>query len=585
MAATYAASVLFSMTMLTFFPHLYQMGYELFEALSYSGVDGWGVRFCQLDNNRFPKKEFVSVRNSSNILVTVLSTTVLAACGGGSDSNGGGSTPEPLYGIGGTVTGLVNSGLALENNGGDNLQVAGVSFEFDTKLADGESYSVSFASHPDQQLCELANASGSVAGADVDDIDVQCRSWGTEALIENTSEHARFPQIALDGNGNATAVWQQSDGTYENIYANRYTPATGWGSAELVENGSSGHAYWPQIAVDSAGNAIAVWYQDDGTNYNLYANRYTASSGSWGTEELLESSNAGDVVYPSIAFDSNDNAIVVWQQSDGTYESIYANRYTPATGWGTAELIESGNNGNATQPKIVFDSADNAIAIWNQGNGSDDIFINRYTAGAGWGTEEVIAIGSFGNAVSPQIAIDSNGNAIAVWLEQDGTKVSLYANRYTASTDVWGGEELIEDSDDGHAYSPQVVIDSNDNGIVVWHQSDSGNTNSVYAKRYTPGAGWGAEELIESSISDDAEYPKIVIDGDDNVIAVWHQDNHLYANRYAADTGSWGAEALIGGGNFSVNGPQIAVGGDGNAITVWYQYDGTHLSIYANHFK
>lgn len=528
------------------------------------------------------------MRNSSTILVTVLSTTVLAACGGGSgsDDNGSGATPESLYGVGGTVTGLVNSGLTLENNGSDSLQVAGVSFEFDTKLIDGASYSVSFASHPDQQLCSLANASGSVAGADVDDIDVQCRSWGTAALIENSnSGHARFPQIALDGNGNAIAVWQQSDGTYENIYANRYTPATGWGTVELIENGNNGHATQPQIAFDSAGNAIAVWIQADGTDYNLHAKRYSASAGSWGTEVLIDDSTAGNATSPQIAFDSNGNAIAVWQQSDGSYDSIYARRYTPANGWGNAGVIEVGNNGNAIQPKIVFDSADNAIAIWNQGNGNDDIYINRYTAGVGWDTEEVIATGSFGNAVSPQIAIDSNGNAIAVWLEHDGTKVSLYANRYTASTDVWGGEELIENGDDGHAYSPQVAIDSNDNGIVVWHQSDSGNTNSVYAKRYTPGAGWGTEEVIESSVSDDAEYPKIVIDGDDNVIAVWQQDNHLYANRYAADTGSWGTEALIESGNFSVNGPQLAIGGDGTAITVWYQYDGAHLSIYANSFE
>ena len=60
----------------------------------------------------------------------VLGTALfLTACGGGGSSSsgggGGGTTPEPLYGVGGTVTGAVNPGLTLENNGGDSLDVAG----------------------------------------------------------------------------------------------------------------------------------------------------------------------------------------------------------------------------------------------------------------------------------------------------------------------------------------------------------------------------------------------------------------------------------------------------------------------------
>ena len=471
----------------------------------------------------------------------------LTACGGGgsssSNSGGGGSPPEPLYGVGGTVTGAVNPGLTLENNGGDSLQVAGTSFEFGTQLADGEAYAVSFAAHPNQQLCSLANASGSVAGADVDNIEVLCRYWRTAALIES---------------------------------------------------GNNGDAFHPKIAFDGAGNAIAVWSQDDGSNYNIYANRYTASTGTWGTEELIESSSVANTVSPQIAVDGNGNAIVVWQQSDGIDESIYANRYTASTdSWGTAELIESGNNGQAVQSQIAFDSAGDAIAVWSQSDGGlSNIYINRYTAGAGWGTAELIATGDADNATRPQIAIGSNGNAIVVWSELSalGAKVSIYASRYTASTDSWGTEELLENSDDGHASDPQIAIDDDGNGVAVWWQPDSANLRHIYSNRYTPGAGWGTEERIESSDDGHSNYPQIAIDGEGNVIAVWRQDDNindglLYANRYTANTGSWGTEALIGNGNGSVFQPQIAIDGEGNAIAVWHQFDGTHGNIHANRFE
>ena len=286
---------------------------------------------------------------------------------------------------------------------------------------------------------------------------------------------------------------------------------------------------------------------------------------------------------------------MVWQQSDGIDESIYANRYTASTdSWGTAELIESGNSGQAVQSQIAFDSAGNAIAIWRQnGGGYDNIYTNRYTTSTdSWGTEEVVATGTSGNAVSPQIAIDSNGNAIAVWLETSalGAKVSVYASRYTASTASWGTEELLESSDDGHAFDPQIAIDDDGNGVAVWWQPDSANLRHIYSNRYTPGAGWGTEERIESSDDGHSNYPQIAIDGEGNVIAVWRQDDNindglLYANRYTANTGSWGTEALIGNGNGSVFQPQIAIDGEGNAIAVWHQFDGTHGNIHANRFE
>lgn len=47
-----------------------------------------------------------------------------------------------------------------------------------------------------------------------------------------------------------------------------------WGRAVLIETDNTRDAYYPQIACDGSGNAIAVWRQDDGTRYNIWANRF-----------------------------------------------------------------------------------------------------------------------------------------------------------------------------------------------------------------------------------------------------------------------------------------------------------------------
>ena len=99
--------------------------------------------------------------------------------------------------------------------------------------------------------------------------------FGTAELIEiNNAGNASSPQITMDANDNALAVWSQSDGTRYNIWANRYTTNTGWGVAELIETDNAGDVYTPQITTDANGNALAVWRQDDGTRYNIWANRF-----------------------------------------------------------------------------------------------------------------------------------------------------------------------------------------------------------------------------------------------------------------------------------------------------------------------
>ena len=48
----------------------------------------------------------------------------------------------------------------------------------------------------------------------------------------------------------------------------------------------------------------------------------------------------------------------------------------------------------------------------------------------GWGTAELIEIDDVGNASSPQVAADSDGNSMAVCQQSDGTVTNIWANRY-----------------------------------------------------------------------------------------------------------------------------------------------------------
>jgi environmental stress-induced protein Ves len=81
------------------------------------------------------------------------------------------------FAIGGTVTGLLGSGLVLSNNGGDDLPVsADGSFQFKTKVASGGGYNVTVRSQPTDptQACTVGSPSGTVGNGDVTTVVVSC---------------------------------------------------------------------------------------------------------------------------------------------------------------------------------------------------------------------------------------------------------------------------------------------------------------------------------------------------------------------------------------------------------------------------
>jgi hypothetical protein len=131
---------------------------------------------------------------------------VIVAC-----SNGRGSVEDPApptqgaqdgFTIGGNVSGLVGSGLVLQNNGAGDLGVAADgAFSFASRVATGTAYSVSVRSQPTSpsQTCTVARGSGSVASANVSDVAVTCATG--QFSIRGTVSGLSGSGLVLQNNG------------------------------------------------------------------------------------------------------------------------------------------------------------------------------------------------------------------------------------------------------------------------------------------------------------------------------------------------------------------------------------------------
>ena len=356
----------------------------------------------------------------------------------------------------------------------------------------------------------------------------------------------------------------------------------------LIENNDSGSAYLPQVAVDAAGNAIAVWHQSDGANMNIWANRYVNGSG-WGNAELIETNDSASAAEPQLAMNRAGNAMAIWYQYDGSLCNISANRYEVGSGWGTADLIVTNSLGLIQHPRVVIDDSGNAIAVWPQYHGMQfSIFVDRYVVGAGWGTVGLVETDDLHDAISPTVAVDGEGNAFALWVQENSTNTSIWASRYVVGIG-WGASELIETNDSGYAGEPQIATDPAGNAIAVWpHNYDVSSNSTIWTNRYVAGSGWGVAEMVEADDSLSASSPQVAVDTAGNAIAVWSQYDGFRFNtsssRYVVNVG-WGTPQLIGTNDSAIpTSPQVAVDASGNAITIWSQFDWTHWTIWTNRY-
>jgi hypothetical protein len=411
--------------------------------------------------------------------------------------------------------------------------------------------------------------------------------WGIAELVEHKElQDAYNPKIVMNSAGDAMAVWSQTDGSVFSIWANRYIPGYGWEEAGIIEYDTIRDASQPDVAINDNGDAIAVYRQYDGIWNNIWANHYTNDQG-WGDPQLLELNNTQEMSDPQVSMNDDGDAVVVWH-SQGIPSNISACNYTEAGGWSSEELIESENINSAINPKVAMDDGGNAISVFRIWKGSMwSFYANRFVKGAGWGSEVLIEDNDMHDMVNIDLAIDDSGNAIAVMQEYDNSLLiyNISWNRYEVGIG-WGNSALLESYDVSSSNEPDIAMNALGDAVAIWKQFEGGQTN-LYARRYTPSSGWDLPVRVaytESVFVLDAD---VTLSDNGDATAVWSQNDfryNIYANHSTAGSG-WGTATLIETNNVNnAHVPEVASDANGNAIAIWQQLDETYYSVWSNHF-
>jgi hypothetical protein len=332
------------------------------------------------------------------------------------------------------------------------------------------------------------------------------RRWGTQGNL--TIVGGVFgPQVAFRG-GQGLVIWTQEIGGFRDVRIARYTKANGWTSpvAPVVATDS---AFDTAIAIDGAGNAFAVWTRVIGSDTRVQAMRYDTATSQW--TNLTTLSAAGQSAFhPRIGADGTGNAHVIWDRFNGTQHALETARYDAASRtWSTFTNlggIYPDSNGD-----LAVAASGDAIAVWDNAVSSSvpsDYFSAHYDwRTRTWGSATKIGTGK-GKAF---VGINQSGDAVAVWPVPSG---DLNAARFNPLTGVWSSPLTISEAiPSGISEQPAVVVDPAGVATIAFSQNRS-TYHVIYAWRYSQtgtersGLGLGIE-------------PRLAVDGAGNVMVVW----------------------------------------------------------------
>jgi hypothetical protein len=345
--------------------------------------------------------------------------------------------------------------------------------------------------------------------------------------------------------------------------------------APPVDIGEGDSNLYPEIAVDATGNVTAVWREYDG----IIQSSTKLFGGSWQTTPDNLSQPGQSAADAQIAVDPNGNATAVWVRDNGSGWVIQSSTKPFGGSWQTTPDNLSQPSQRISYPQIAVDPNGNATAVWEMYNGSN-LVIQSSTKpfGGSWQTTPDNLSQPGQDASHPQIAVDPNGNVTAVWARYDGSNEIIQS-----STKPFGGswqttpDNLSQPGQD--AALSQIAVDPNGNATAVWDRSDGGYGRIIQSSTKPFGGSWQTTPDNLSQPGQGASLAQIAVDPNGNATAVWERSdgsNYIIQSSTKPFGGSW----QITPDNLSQPGhdatySQIAVDANGNATAVWQRDNGS----------
>jgi hypothetical protein len=311
-------------------------------------------------------------------------------------------------------------------------------------------------------------------------------------------------QVAFALPGEAVAIWGRvSNGRYT-VEAAARSPLSGLWSPAIQLSAPGSFAVAPQLIGDEHGSAMAFWDSCAGGAWKecaIVTESYSAVAGAWGKVSVLPGAEGVATGYATfhVASDSAGDIFALWRRAGEQRNTIeVAERPASSRKWRAPVLLGEQLGMNATpEDGLGVDAAGDAVAVWEgtaAGHGVVESSI-RSSADGKWQTAVILGEGLCSH---PSLAVGSAGHAVAVFecFDSSTSDWKLYgAVRLPGET--WQPPVQLAAGGE-YGYSPQVAVNSDGDAVAVWRETQS-KESLIEASGYKSGLSGSEDTPIPPS--------------------------------------------------------------------------------------
>ena len=199
---------------------------------------------------------------------------------------------------------------------------------------------------------------------------------GLEFQVNSYNRNSQSdPSVASLYGGGFVVTWQSygQDGSSDGIYGQRYdADGNTVGSEFQINTYTDSEQSSPSVASLSDGGFVVTWQSwVDGSEYDIYGQRYDASGNTVGSEFQINTYTYAEQSSPSVASLSDGGFVVTWQSygQDGSHDGIYGQRYDASgNAIGSEFQINTYTYGEQLSPSVTSLSDGGFVVTWS----SDD---------------------------------------------------------------------------------------------------------------------------------------------------------------------------------------------------------------------
>jgi hypothetical protein len=380
------------------------------------------------------------------------------------------------------------------------------------------------------------------------------------------------------------------------------------GTAQSIDSGASGgNPTNVRVARSTNGDGFAVWLADDSIRHNLWANRYSAATATWGSPINIEASSADIVDFDDfdsfdLAVDASGNAVVVWHEvpADPLLSTgvVMSTRFDSGSGaWSTPVPLST----DGREPRVASDGSGAVLAVYVAVSGH--LVRGRFfdPASGTWQPEAQIEQNTTASGFSsgPLALLDGSGNALVAFEHSNASSTGLSSNYFSRSSGGWGqcpcdGGSLggvpgsgLFGSTAGSIFNLQLAASTDGNFLLAWQKTpfdDAGglaeSSSDVRISHFTSGTRtWSEAQILVPSSGQNNQLQRMGSDAGGNALVLWTENDGLRTALKAVRLDQAGAtcsaaqviDSAVGGGAARAD---LAVDPQGHAIAIWQQFEG-----------